>query len=299
MPGILPGILLINTARFMIYRVFDPSNPFLWLFLTGFLIGLGIGRLPFLYSRHSFRRTFSSGASLFVSVCFSTAVLSAGFSVFATAGGLFTGRPVDLSVFSDPIWILPFSGLLILGLLVRRFPRAAGIPIIIVFTAALVFLSLAFSSWSPYLPGEEVLRVQVVTEKGAGLDDDSTEPPTSVVKITFPPDRELLLTLNGQGVRPVVEQLRCSPLVFFMGTGYLYRVTGIAFNNPEDIIEPFYSPFSKFNSFGDALAVIGTVFPFIEYSRDTPEEGFPDLNQIFTLFLDEEGCSCYNELLPF
>ena len=170
----------------MVCRAVDINNPYLWIFLTGLFAGAGFGRLPFLYGRnHPCRETGTAGW-IFVSAAFSLAVFSAVSSVFFPAGGLFGDGPVDLSFLEGYDWLFLILAGFIFGFLIRRFPRAAGIPLVILSAGIIFFSFQAFRSWSCYEADEEILRIRIAAEGDV-----------TAAKFTFPSRRRAPVDNSG------------------------------------------------------------------------------------------------------
>ncbi|MBI9104230.1 MAG: hypothetical protein JEY99_17565 [Spirochaetales bacterium] len=272
----------------MVYKAIDLSNPYFWLFLAALFLGVGAGRLPFLYGKNHLRRSLGSRGLIFVSILFSFSVFAVVAALFATAGGLFTDQPVDLSFLMGRTWIPLVSAGFVMGGLFCRFPRSVGIPLLIISSGIMIFSFQAFKSWSCYEPGEEILTVKIIAEQDV-----------SVVKFTFPPDGELISTIEGKGVIPVVERINCSPVFFFLGNGRLYRINGLILSEPAGGNIPFLLPSLSGKVWGDALVYAAERIPALEYEVLHPDPPSPRLNETFNLFFDNENELLYQSVSPF
>ena len=271
----------------MAFRAIDLSNPYCYLFLFGFFAGFGFGRLPFLYGRKHPLRRLGSGGMIFVCSAFSLSVLAAAAAVFATSGGLFSETPVDLSLLKEQDWIWLAGISAFIGLVARRFPKSGGIPLLLAAGFLVFFVSNVFTSWFCYTPGETILGVRVAAESDV-----------SIVKFTFPPDRELLTTIEGRGILPVVETVTCSPAFCFLGKGRLYRINGLDIGEPRGTV-PFVSPDVKGSYWGDVFVSVVRKVSLFKYYENHLENEYPGVNEKFSLSIDDDGRLVFNTEMPF
>lgn len=258
------------------------ENPYLWIFLSGLCFGFIAGRLPLLFRRGSRGRSWSRWAgpgALF----FSLALVFLGAALFFPRGGLFSGAPLDFTPFAAGRWLPPFGIAFILGALAGRFPRGAGIPLVLAAAALAVFLVLSLGSFQSLEEGV-LMEYRILRE-------DSK---SSVVRMEFPGGREIVLTLEGRGIRPVVEQVSAPPALFFLAGGRLYRITRLERQSPSGSI-PFRAPFDRRPFWGDILSRAADILPVLDYREDVAEAESLLEDVSYGLSLDPQGAP---HLLP-
>lgn len=229
-------------------------NPHSWIFLAGLFIGAALGRLPLLFRRdrrgYRWSRWISLGA-----VFLSLGIISLGLALFLPRGGLFGREPLDLTPFGTGSWLIPFGAALVPGFLGFRFPRAAGIPLALIFAAAAVFFTLGLQSFRPAVPGT-LLEYQILRS----VDD------TRVIRLLFPDGREMILTLDGKNITPVFEVVAAPDWFFPLTPGRFSRIPRLERTDPPESI-PFKAPSDRRPFWGDLLGGAAEVFPFVKYEQ--------------------------------
>ena len=130
-------------------------NPFFWVYLSGLAAGCSLG---YLFRRLSKDKSGGTGFALFLSV--SLTAFSSGIVISPD----FLSAPVLL--------LLPFTGAVVIGFLIGRFPFALFPPVLLVFGALYLLVYLQIQN-EPGIPVHEYpLRISVLrfTDTGSVLE---------------------------------------------------------------------------------------------------------------------------------
>jgi len=249
-------------------------NPHSWIFLAGLFVGASLGRLPLLFRRDRRRLGWSRWVSL-GAVFLSLGIVSLGLALFLPRGGLFGREPLDLTPFQTGSWLIPFGVALVPGLLGFRFPRAAGIPLVVVFAAAAGFFALGLQSFRPAAPGP-LLDYQILKSGDA----------SRVIRLESAEGREMILTLEGRQITPLFEVITAPGWFFPLSPGRFSRIPLLERAAPLEPL-PFRAPSDRRPFWGDLLARAAAAIPFIQYQRYGFQEDFPEGSGSF--IMNQEG----------
>jgi hypothetical protein len=249
-------------------------NPYSWIFLSGLFAGACLGRLPFLFRRDRRRSGWSRWISL-GAVFLSLAIIGWGLALFIPRGGLFSREPLDLAPFQTGIWLIPFGIALVPGILGFRFPRAAGIPLVVVACTAGVFFFLGLQSFRSVESGT-LLDYQLLK-----IDGD-----TRVIRLLFPDEREMILTLEGRHITPQFEIITAPVWFFPLSPGRFCRISRLERADPPEPLD-FQAPSDTRPFWGDLLAQMARVIPFIRYEQQSFQDGFTEGSGSF--IMDQDG----------
>ena len=185
----------------------------------------------------------------------SLGILLFGAALFYPRGGLFADSSLGLGVIRSFRWLPLFLGTLFAGALGRRFPRAAGISLVGVFIFLSVFMFLSLGSFHT-LPEGRAMEYRILR-----TDDEST-----VVRLGFENGREVLLTLQGRGIHPVVEQITAPKALFLIPERRLYRISRLQRDAPPGFL-PLRVPSNRHPHWGNGLAWAAKTFPFLDTAK--------------------------------
>jgi hypothetical protein len=200
----------------MIYNFFQ--HAIFWLFFTGFFLGVIGALLTTRPDRQKNPQKFRQRRPAKIYFFLSGAVVCITVALFVSAPG---GLPARF--FFALISGIVFTGL---GL---RFKKAAGIPLLILFVAALVFGGKAFADWNTTgktVPAAEVL-VLSSDENGAVLSFTPTGAAETIVRASWEP---------GAGVSVKTDILRIHPAYPVFGVLPLYRIQALASSGQDHLI---------------------------------------------------------------
>ena len=252
--------------------IFDPKDPYLWIFFSALCCGLWLGRLPLLFHRRQrLWMRWTTGGAVFLSL----GILLFGAALFAPLGGLFTDSPPDVDFLASFEWLPFFLGALLAGALGGRFPREAGIPLGAMIVLTAVTTALALDSFHP-LPEGPSMEYRILR-----VDDDST-----VVRLGFGDGKEIITTLQGRDIFPVVEQISAPDYFFILPKKRLYRIPWLKGDNPT-VSMALPIPSDRHRLWGNLLAWAAKTLPVLTYREypATAEELLPRLS--YGLYFDE------------
>ena len=202
----------------MAYHEYLLNTPYAYIALAGLIAGLGIGGLipgrhfRFSDERKRYRRLVRLNLCL-------TATLLLGLA------GLFVPGPEEIL----DRGLLPTVGAgVVLGALVARFPRAAGIPAAVLAVAAAAAIVLLRAPWTPVSPPEAVVDLRVLRAGGGTVAveyaprDGGT---AASIPAGLPGDgAETVVSAAGSRLSMTVDVLQLSPAYFLFGMEYGYRL---------------------------------------------------------------------------
>ena len=194
-----------------------------------------------------------------------------GLALFIPRGGLFGREPLDLTPFQTGSWLIPFGVAQVPGILGFRFPRAAGIPLMVVAVTAGVFFFLGLQSFRSVESGT-LLEYQVLKAH-----DESR-----VIRLIFPDEREMILTLEGRNITPQFEVITAPAWFFPLSPGRFIRISRLERVDPPEPLD-FQAPGDTRPFWGDLLAQFARVVPFIGYEQQSFQADFTEESGTFIM----------------
>jgi hypothetical protein len=201
----------------MAYHEYLLNTPYAYIAVAGLIAGVGIGGLiPGRHVRFSDERTrYRRLVRLYLCL---TATLLLGLA------GLFVPGPEQIL----DRGLLPTAGVgVAVGALVARFPRAAGMPVVVLAVAAAAAIALLHVPWAPVSPPEAVVDLRVLRAGGGTVTVEYAPRDGGAAGIPagFPGDgAETVVSASGSRLSMTVEVLQLSRGYFLAGMAYGYRL---------------------------------------------------------------------------
>lgn len=197
-------------------------------------------------------------------------------SLFFPRGGVFAESPLNMDLLRSLKWLSLFGGGFGLGILSSRFPKAFGLPLLIIVLLLMIFLIFSISGYE--VAGEDSLLEYRLLKKEDGVE---------VVRLAFPSQGEAILTLEGDGVSPEIEIVNAHDLLFIVPKGDLVRIPRLV--GSDGYIYTLEIPGKGWSSWSNLFSELSKKLPFIEVTNISPEMDDLRIGIDYGLFLNDDG----------
>lgn len=218
----------------MSYARYLANHELFWAMLSGALLGAAVAfaTMPVRRARRPRRARSRHRAAAIMA--------TSGAVVAAAAGFIF---PDNLALLTVRSAIVAGTALVAAGV-AFRFPRAAGLPVLILVGGTVVFFSSALDGWHPVRSQAVVAEIVVVSMSDASLT-------LEVADVLRPDLPSGIVEQDGDALRVTAEELVLSPYLFLLGASRF-----IALSEPGIRQLPNLPPFPE--SFYDHASVTAT-----------------------------------------